>query len=140
MNLKIKMRDVFIIVAVLAGFFFSGTSFSADGGPKETVILFKVTENGFLDEAGQELSGTLEIPKASHIKLVFEYADRSGDVHEFGLLKDSDEEVYSDAISEKNMRTEIVFFSGEAGAHFEVYCILGCSAMDKLTDLILAGV
>lgn len=135
--MKIKRRYKDMMVAILIGFFFSAGSFPAMAQQVETLVLLKVTEKGFLDEKGHPLKHVLKIPKGSRIKIVFEYADKTGDVHEFGLLFDSGEEIYSNPVSEKNLKTELVFFANAHGERFELYCILGCTAMDKLTDLAL---
>ncbi len=133
-NNKLYLMLIFVLFTVLVSSLFP---LPANAGRNESVVSLHVSENGFIDKDGNRLTEPLKIPKKSVIKIIFEYADLGGDVHEFALLDDSGNETYSDIISEKNRQTHISFLSGEEGEQFELYCILSCDAMAKLSDLIV---
>lgn len=142
------MKTKQMTVAAMLGLFFIlpfvlSTNLAAPANAEETgtTVVLVVNENGFSGSKGQDLSHqVIKVPKESNVKVVFEYADQSGDYHEFGMLLPSDEEIYSESLSKKNRRTEIEFYSGKAGMHYEVYCILSCAAMDNLTDLVFLSI
>lgn len=135
------MKNSRIFAAVIILFFLvfapGRSTFAATVMEEVTTIVLQVHEKGFIDAKGNPIHGVIPIPKASQIKIVFEYDDSHGDDHEFAVLFPSDEEIYSEVLSEKNRRVEITFVSGKAGALYDVFCLVDCEAMDKLVDLIL---
>jgi len=120
-----------------------GTAFSADIHE----IHLNVTKEGFLLQ-GEIPQGPIPVSRNTSVRVIFEYVAQgpdsktsSGSTHEFALMFDSGEEIYSDPISEKNKRSQIEFFSGKKGQRFEIFCIIGdCDGMENLIDLFIVSI
>lgn len=133
-----KIRRIWIPVGLILLFIFAGIlPVSAKTDQAVTTLVIRVNDNGFANAFGQPIHQTIQIPKESHIKIIFEYHDENGDEHEFAVMMPSEEEIFSEELSKEKRRTEIEFFSGKTGERYEVYCILTCAAMDNLVDLSL---
>ncbi|MFQ5949413.1 MAG: hypothetical protein ACE5J1_01855 [Nitrospiria bacterium] len=136
--IKMMLSSMLIFLPVLT--LFPSSLMAESKEIKEIEVVVKVSHEGFFDAEGGPLNNILKVPKESKVTILFEFVgtDSGEDTHEFALLFESGEEIYSDPISSQNKRSHIEFLSGKVGTQYEIYCIIGdCDGMDNLTDLVV---
>jgi hypothetical protein len=123
--------------AILCALLLTAVSLPAHAQEKQT-IRFKVTKDGLVTSDVKMEEKKITIPKGVRVRLVFDYADRNGNAHQF-RVHSAQTEMTAQRITADGPKTSAVEFTvGERGEEFyRISCDLPCLAMEELTDYLL---
>lgn len=131
------MKQTLALLIIFSLFFIAvPASFAADADDVR-VINIKVTADG-LQPAHLFRDKKTIVRNGTRVRIVFEYADKNMDTHEF-VLSAKGIDLSTGKISFWGTGRGIIEFTvGENGEKFyRLSCVLPCLAMDKLIDYIL---
>ena len=101
-------------------------------------IHFKITSEGLVTTDVKMDGKRFTLPRGSRVRLVFEYADRNGNAHQFSLHSAKTELAGQRMTPDGPKTSTIELTVGERGEEFyRLSCDLPCLAMEELTDYLL---
>ncbi len=125
------------IMAVRCLTLMTGLPLSAQAQDKQT-IRFAITSEGLITSDVKMDGKRFSLPKGARVRLVFDYADRNGNVHQF-TVHSAKTDLIGQRMSQDGRKTSALEFTvGERGEDFyRISCDLPCLAMEELTDYLL---
>jgi hypothetical protein len=110
---------------------------SAQAQDKQT-IRFKITKDGLVTRDIKMDGKRFSVPQGVRLKLIFEYVDTNGNVHQFTALS-ANTELTGARMSPDGPKVSMLEFTvGDRGEEFyRISCDLPCLAMEELTDYLL---
>lgn len=125
------------VVAVVCLTLMMGLSLSAQAQEKH-IVRFQVTSEGLVTADVKMEGKRFTLPKGTRVRLVFDYADRNGNAHQF-TVHSSKIDLTGQRMTPDGTKTSAFdFVVGERGEDFyRISCDLPCLAMEELTDYLL---